>query len=444
MIERDNQARPRRDAVLIGLNNDVAEVEELANSAGYHILYELVQKRSRPEPKYYIGRGKVKVLRELIEESPVDSVIIAGEAKPSHHYNIENDLKKDCVDRVRLILEIFSSRANSKESKLQVEKARLRYEMPLLKEWIHNAKSGEHPGFMGGGEYAINTYYDLIKKRIKAIDDELDEMRKASDQRRVKREKKGFHTVSLAGYTNAGKSSMMRALTGEDVLIEDRMFSTLSTTTRKLKGFNDDVLLIDTIGFIKDLPHFMIESFRNTIEEIFTSDIILLMIDSSEPLEDIRNKLIVSKEVLYPKVDSSKIIIILNKIDIKLNKNPNIDISEVILETFGNVRVLEASASSGTGTDAILDMIREEFRMEEEISINLPNQEESHRIISSIYDSCEVSYQDYSDRIKLKARCRSTDIGRLIKMVEEAKGTVTIAARAQNASPMETQGCPPT
>jgi GTP-binding protein HflX len=403
-----------------------------------------VQKRSRPEPKSYIGRGKIKVLRELIEESPVDAVIIAGEAKPSHHYNIENDLKKDCVDRVRLILEIFSSRANSKESKLQVEKARLRYEMPLLKEWIHNAKSGEHPGFMGGGEYAIDIYYDLIKKRIKAIDDELEEMRKASDQRRMKREKKGFHTVSLAGYTNAGKSSMMRALTGEDVLIEDRMFSTLSTTTRKLKGFNDDVLLIDTIGFLKDLPHFMIESFRNTIEEIFTSDLILLIIDSSEPLEEVRKKLIVSKEVLYPKVDGSKIIIILNKIDISLNKNLIIDISGTIEEIFGNVRVLEASAFSGSGTDAVLDMIREEFRMEEEITIVLPNQEGTQRIISNIYDSCEVSYQNYSEKVHLKARCRSADIGRLIKMIEEAKGTVTITAPAQNDAPMETQGCPPT
>ncbi|MCU0861375.1 MAG: GTPase HflX, partial [Methanomassiliicoccales archaeon] len=251
---------------LITLDDDVEEIEELARSAGYEILFIVLQKRSRPDPVTFIGRGKLEEIGGVLKEVGIDALILNGDLKPSQHYLIENTLKVECVDRIRLVLDIFTLRANNKESRLQVERARLRYEVPLLREWIHSAKAGEHPGFLGSGEYAVDAYYDLIKMRMKRIDDELDSMRSTERQRREQRRRRGFHLVSFAGYTNAGKSSMMRSMTGEDVLVQDMMFSTLSTTTKRLKGSSSPILITDTIGFLDDLPPYVIEAFKNTIE----------------------------------------------------------------------------------------------------------------------------------------------------------------------------------
>ena len=162
----------------------------------------------------------------------------------------------------------------------------MRYEIPLIREWIHNAKGGEHPGFLGTGEYETGAYYELITRQLARIEDEL---AKLSDDRRLRRRRRtyqGFHTVALAGYTNAGKSSLLNTITNERVLVEDRMFSTLSTTTSRLEGSRKQVLITDTIGFLTDLPHYMIESFKGTLDEIFFADLVLLVIDASDD-EDI-------------------------------------------------------------------------------------------------------------------------------------------------------------
>jgi GTP-binding protein HflX len=418
--------RGGKPALLLSLNENVAEIEELARTAGYEIVYEIVQKRARPEPNYYIGRGKVREIASLIEESPVEAVIMNGEAKPSHHYNLESALKAECLDRTRLILEIFTTRASSKESRLQVEKARLRYEMPLLKEWIHNAKGGEHPGFMGGGEYAIDLYYDLIKKRIKSIDDELLEIRKASDQKRARRERNEVFTVTLAGYTNAGKSSLMRALTGEEVLIEDRMFSTLTTTTRSLTGEN--VLIVDTIGFIRDLPHFMIESFRNTIDEVFYSDLILLVIDASEDIETMEQKMKVSLDILLPRVERDKMIIILNKIDNISYKNHYTNIKDMLIRTIGDSDVVLVSAKKGNGVDDLTDKINNRFQRDLLISIKLPNNKRSQPVVSKIFDLCDISKCEYSKTINITGHCHQIDVGKIRKLVSGLNGRVLEAA----------------
>ncbi|MCE5296508.1 MAG: GTPase HflX [Euryarchaeota archaeon] len=433
----DDNVRGGKSALLLSLNEDVAEIEELARTAGYEIVYEIVQKRTRPEPNFYVGRGKVKEIAELISESPVEAVIMNSEAKPSHHYNLESVLKAECLDRTRLILDIFTTRANSKESKLQVEKARLRYETPLLKEWIHNAKGGEHPGFMGGGEYAIDLYYDLIKKRIRSIDDELLEIRRASDQKRARRERNEVFTVTLAGYTNAGKSSLMRALTGEEVLIEDRMFSTLSTTTRSLTGEN--VLIVDTIGFIRDLPHFMIESFRNTIEEVFYSDLILLVIDVSEDVESMEGKMKVSLDILLPRVERDKIIIILNKIDNISYKNHYTNIKDMLIRTIGDSDAVLVSAKKGSGVDDLTDKIKKRFRRDVLISIKMPNNKRSQPAVSKIFDLCDVSKCEYSKTISISGRCHQIDVGKIRKIVSSLNGRVIEAADpAEGRPPQET------
>ena len=413
----------RKNAVLLSLTHDVEEIEELANTAGYDIIYVMTQKRQRPDPNTFLGRGKVKELKALQEERPVEAIILNAEAKPSHHYNLESHFKVVCIDRVRLILDIFSTRANSREARLQVEKARLRYETPLLKEWIHNAKSGEHPGFMGGGEYAIDVYYDLVKSRIKAIDDELAEIRRDSGTRRKHRVRGGFSVVSLAGYTNAGKSSLMRALTGEEVLIEDRMFSTLSTTTRRMKG-SRSVLITDTIGFLRDLPHFMIESFRTTIEEIFTSDLVLLVVDSSDDLERIEERLSTSKNILTPQVVSNDIIIIFNKIDKLLDKNANILLEEMAHRHFQDSPIVFVSARSGEGMDHLVSLIGEQFRRTLSLTVILPNDAPSHSVISYIFEMTDVISIDYGETIQMDILLHEKDLTAISEKVVQVKGTI--------------------
>ena len=431
----------RRTAVLISLDKETSEIEELAATAGYDILYEVVQRRGRPDPTNFVGKGKMRELKDLLAERPAETIIINGEAKPSHHYNLESAMKITCVDRVGLILEIFRTRASSREAKLQVERARLRYETPLLKEWIHNAKAGEHPGFMGGGEYAIDIYYDLVKKRIKAIDDELKDIRRDSTHRRVQRNRAGIFSISLAGYTNAGKSSLMRALTGEEVLIENRMFSTLSTTTRRLGSVNEKMLITDTIGFLRDLPHYMIESFRTTLEEIFTSDLVLLVIDSSDEPLMFYEKIRTSKELLVPKVSPDNLIIILNKIDLLLDKNQDIvleDEIETIRTTFLGSEIITLSSKTGIGLDSLLAAVRKRIEMDISISIILPNISQSNSILSLIFDSCNVTSVQYKSNIELEAKCHNADIGKYKKMIEEAGGTLTAGAEdSQKDVPVE-------
>jgi GTP-binding protein HflX len=412
-----------RSAVLLSLDHDVEEIQELARTAGYDIVYVVTQKRARPDPNTFLGKGKVKELKELLMERPFEAIVLNGEAKPSHHYNLESLFKVVCVDRIRLILDIFATRANSREARLQVEKARLRYETPLLKEWIHNAKAGEHPGFMGGGEYAIDIYYDLVKSRMKGIDDELEEIRRDSGTRRKHRSRRGLEVVSLAGYTNAGKSSLMRAITGEDVLVEDRMFSTLSTTTRKMSG-SKDVLITDTIGFLKDLPHFMIESFRTTLEEIFNSDLILLVVDSTEDLQHVEEKLITSKEILIPRTDPSNIIIIFNKIDKLTNKNPYISLEETAHKHFPNSIVHFISAHNDDGIKDLIQIIENHFRYGIEVMAILPNTSKAQTTISYLFEIGDVMNIDYADKVQIDLRCRERDLKSIKEKVEGAGGEV--------------------
>ncbi|HTY47158.1 MAG TPA: GTPase HflX, partial [Methanomassiliicoccales archaeon] len=280
------------------------------------IAFEVIQRRRHPEPSTFIGQGKLDELTEFLEHRRIDGILINGDLKPTQHYHLENTLKIECIDRLRLVLDIFTTRASSPESHLQVERARLQYEIPLLREWIHSAKMGEHPGFLGGGEYAVDIYYDLIKKRMRRIDEELERLRVSGTIRRRRREKRGAHLVSLAGYTNAGKSSLFNALTEGDVLTDTALFSTLTTTTRKMKGALDEILVTDTIGFFHDLPPFMIESFKSTLDELYSSNLILLIVDSSEDREEEKRKLAASASVLQNEVSGDRLIVVLNKIDL--------------------------------------------------------------------------------------------------------------------------------
>lgn len=423
-------------AALLTLNGRVAEVEELADTAGYDILYEIQQEKRYPDPSYFVGKGKLDEVKTILEENPVEALLINGEIEPGQHYTLENTLKVEVVDRIKIVLNIFTKRAHSKEAMLQVEKAKLQYEMPFLKEWIHNAKAGEHPGFLGGGEYAINTYYDLIKKRMKKIDTDLKSMKEDQALRRQQRKKKGFYLVCLAGYTNAGKSSLMKRMTGESVIIENKMFSTLSTTTRKMENVKKEILLTDTIGFLENLPHFMIESFRNTIEDIFNADIVLLVLDSSDEMPEVIRKLKTSKGILLPDIDPNNIIIVLNKTDLlPFGMKERID---VVKAEFPQSEIVLTSVVKNYGLDVLRAKILEKFIYPVSLNFEAPQSGELQSLLSGLYDICDVTSIEYGPKTKVSIQCKADDRGRIAKTVIALGGNIISDPLArENESPPE-------
>ena len=409
------------------MNEDVRELEELASSAGYTVIYEVIQRRERPEATTFIGRGKIEEIKTLLSIRPVDLLLIDGVLKPSQHFNLENTLKVECIDRVRLVLNIFTTRANDRESKLQVERARLQYEIPLLKEWIHSAKKGEHPGFLGGGEYAVDVYYDLTKKRIKKIEDELKSINQSHVIRRGQRQKRGQALISLAGYTNAGKSALLNALTGGTVLVENRMFSTLSTTTRKIKDIDRTILITDTIGFLDDLPPFVIEAFKNTIEEIFTADLVLLTVDSSESREEIKRKILTSKKILYPDLSPERVILVLNKIDIGPGRHLD---EKAISEWIECSAIVKVSAKTGEGIESLMDRISKYFTPPHHFEVDLPYSDKSENFISSLRAfECLESIR-YGPTIHMQGACEIKDLERIKTQVATLKGTFKLLGQS--------------
>ncbi len=408
---------------MISVDEDVSEIEELASAAGYRVAFEILQRRARPDPSTFVGRGKLEEISRFLERAPVDVLLINGYLKPSQHFNLENTLKVACEDRVRLVLNIFATRASSRESILQVERAKLEYEMPLLKEWIHSAKTGEHPGFLGGGEYAVDVYYDTIRKRITKIDEELERLRSSSDLRRRQRKRKGVNLVSLAGYTNAGKSSLMNALTKGDVYVGPTVFSTLNTTTRRLRddGKGREILVTDTIGFFHDLPAFVIESFKSTIDEIYLADLVLLVVDSSESDDVIEVKIRASTSILKPDVEGEHIVLVMNKVD-RREKERALD-AEPLRRTIDFSQIVWTSAKTGAGVDELLATIKKRFSNPNVVRISLPEGSEGERVLSRLFDIAEIRELSKEGGIKALVALSDRDLKRAEEWVRSASGT---------------------
>jgi len=270
-----------------------------------------------PDPSFQIGSGKVKELAELVSEKQAERVIFGNELKPQQAYNLAKATGVEIIDRFQLILEIFAHRAATTEAKLQIQLANLRYELPRAKEKVKLAKKGEQPGFRGLGAYEVDVYYETIKRQIHQIQRKLKTIRKKRSLHRARRLELGYSIVALAGYTNAGKSSLFNALAKEVVPVDSGLFTTLSTTTRAIELSGRKVLLTDTVGFIDDLPLTLIEAFRSTLEETIFSDIILLVVDISEPLQEIERKLFCCLDTIQTiGATGIPIVTALNKIDL--------------------------------------------------------------------------------------------------------------------------------
>jgi len=296
------------------------ELESLATSARYTVVGKLEQIRER-DPRYQIGSGKVKELADLVKKKEAERVVFDNEIKPLQAYNLAKETGVEVIDRFQLILEIFARRAATTEAKMQIELAKLRYELPRAKERVKLAKKGEQPGFMGLGAYQMELYYETVKRQIHHIQGKLKTVGKKRGLHRARRTELGFSTISLAGYTNAGKSSIFNTLAEEKARVGEGLFTTLSTTTRAVSLSNRKVLLTDTVGFIDRLPLTLIEAFHSTLEETIFSDLILLVVDISESQEYIERKLTVCLDTIQT-IGASGIPIIttLNKIDLLQEK----------------------------------------------------------------------------------------------------------------------------
>ena len=272
------------NAVLVGLES-LDELRELARSAGARIIDEVTQHRTRPDPATFIGKGKLEELREQILIEGVDLVIFDDDLSPSQQKNIEEVLDTKVVDRTGLILDIFARRARTKEGKLQVELAQLNYRLTRLTGYRdYLSRLGGGIGTRGPGETKLEMDRRQIRHRIATLRREIEQIRKHRQLHRERRRRDQLPLVSLVGYTNAGKSTLFRALSKENTLVSSRLFSTLDPLIRRIQlGRNFPVLISDTVGFIRKLPHLLVESFRATLEEVVEADLILHVIDASDP-----------------------------------------------------------------------------------------------------------------------------------------------------------------
>jgi len=335
-------------ALLTGRND--GEFEALIRSAGWEIVGRLrVRRRSS---SHWIGKGKLEEVKGLVQELSPDIVAINADLRSAQWYNLRKELGVEVLDRLGVILRIFRDRASSREAKLQVELAILRYEIPHVKEYVRRVRMGEHPGFMGGGEYGIEPHVHEIRRRIARIRRELEKVRADRRRKRERRRELGFRLVAVVGYANAGKSTLVRALTGKDVPVDDRMFTTLQVATGRMC---DGVLVTDTVGLVSDLPPWVLEAFKAAIEEAVEADAIVVVVDASEPVEEVGRKAQAIYEILSGMGLEKPVILALNKVDAADGLEEK---ARILIPLFG--RVIPISALRG---DGLPDLRREIFKV---------------------------------------------------------------------------------
>ena len=300
----------------LDVERSMTELARLAETAGSNVLEALVQRRDAPDPSTFIGSGKVMELREAVVANRADTVICDGDLTPSQLRTLEERLKVKVVDRTWLILDIFAQHARSKEGKAQVTLAQLQYLLPRLRGWGEAmSRQAGGIGTRGAGETKIEMDRRRIRDQIAKIRRELKDMERTREVKRLSRKRSGIPQVAIAGYTNAGKSSLLNRITGAGVLVENALFATLDPTVRKAKlPSGREVTLADTVGFVRHLPHQLVEAFRSTLEEVAQADLILHIVDGSD--ESPESQIDAVREVLA-EIEAAKIpeLIVINKID---------------------------------------------------------------------------------------------------------------------------------
>ena len=417
---------------------DLSELRDLAAAAGYTVVGELTQTRTE-DPAYCFGEGKVQELAALVAEVDADTVVIDNEVGPFQMFNIGRTLPEEVevLDRFTLILDIFGQRAQTRKAQLQVELAELRYELPRAAAKTSLAKRDERPGFMGLGEYDESREQD-IKAQIANIKDELDAIAETEAKRRDERRESGFDLVALAGYTNAGKSTLLRRLAAEldvdenadkhpdlDSVAEsqDMLFTTLGTTTRRAELERREVLLTDTVGFISDLPHWLVESFQSTLESVYRADLVLLVVDASEPVAEMREKLVTSHDTLHER-NEAPILTVFNKIDLLSAEER--DEKRAALSGIAPDPIA-VSGRTGEGVDTLRRRVEAELPDWDHERLLVPMADETMSLVSWIHDHAHVETESYeADQVLLEFDARPA-------VVEQARAKAAALNAAESA-----------
>jgi len=408
------------NAIVVGLiknrhtRNQVTEyldeLELLAETAGVKTKFRITQERERIDPATFIGIGKVQEIAEIVERENIDVLLFDDDLTPVQLRNLEKYIKCKILDRSGLILDIFASRAKSKESMTQVELAQLQYLLPrLTRQWTHLSKQYGGVGTKGPGEQQIETDRRAIRARISNLKKKLEAINKEREIQRKGR--KDYTRVAIVGYTNAGKSTLLRALTGANVIVENKLFATLDTTVRKLKlGNNSKILISDTVGFIRKLPPHLIASFRSTLAEASEADILLHVIDISNPHFE-EHIQVVNDTLDSLNAAGKPTIYVFNKIDKLTDRTIINELSEQYKPS------VFISANRGiniqTLNEKLIDLLEHNI-IEQSLTIN----QSDYKIIAKLHDFADIISSNYEDdKIAIRFRIEQKNSERLKKLL---------------------------
>jgi GTPase len=402
---RNARARQRAVCIAVGPEEpDLAELRELLRTAGVAVAGEMTQRRARPDPDRYFGKGKLAELKQAIKAADANLVACDDELLPRQERNLEEEVGVPVIDRTAIILDIFADHARSAEGKLQVELAQLEYNLARMRGlWTHLERLGAGRidggiGTRGPGESQIETDRRLARDRIAALRRRLERTKGTREVMRAERERAHLPTVALAGYTNAGKSTLLNALTGATVGVQDRLFHTLDPTTRTFEISGRSYLLTDTVGFIRKLPHQLVDAFGATLEEALEADLIVHVADASAPEEELLEQLDAVEEVLAEIGAAERPrMLALNKIDL-------LDDARRRELSFRHPRAVQISAATGDGLEELREAIEARFLATLKPMELLVPYDEGGRL-SELHDLAgEMEREDTPEGVRIRAR----------------------------------------
>ena len=406
-------------AVLVGLSahsltreenateESMEELKDLLETAGGESVGMVLQQKDSPDPRTFIGQGKVDEVRQLVRTMGADMVIFDNALSPSQQRVLGEELKVGVLDRSALILDIFAQRARTREGRLQVELAQYKYLLPrLIGMWSHLERQEGAIGTRGPGETQLETDRRHIRRKISKLEEELRDVRRVRATQRQRREKNEVPVVAIVGYTNAGKSTLLNKLTGSEIPANNRLFDTLDTTTRTLEISDTcTVLLSDTVGFIRKLPHHLVEAFKATLEELSFADLLLHVIDASNP--EWREQAQVVDQLI---------------LELGAEQTPRIEVFNKCDKWTGEIRphgedIVSISAKTGEGLDKLLEAIGKRLDSgAKRVTIHLPY--DKGGILDQLYQEAKVEQVEYAETIDVVAVCTPKIIGQLGPLVE--------------------------